>query len=83
MPMLPMFVRSTSITMVFRKPGGESQVTLDIHPELEASFFPPSESISDPQEPPEEAISSTEIEARFRSYIAHLQQTLGLSTIHQ
>ncbi len=39
--------------------------------------------MSEPQEPPEGAISSAEIEARFRSYIAQLQQSLGVSTIHQ
>lgn len=78
---LPTHAHGVSINTIWRKPGGEMPTRLLPRKELEAAYFPPEE--TDPSRCyTEEALSSEEIEARFKRHIEQARRALGGRLVH-
>jgi SAM-dependent methyltransferase len=70
----------TSINAIWRKPGGELQTRLVPQRALETVYFPPEE-MDWSRRYAEDAVSSEEIDARFKRYIEQAQRALSGSLV--
>ena len=73
---LPTHIHGASINTIWRKPGGEPLVRLLSRKELEDAYFPPGE-VDSSRSYTEEALSSEEIERRFKHHIEQARRALS------